>query len=168
MCYTYNGGSMKKNIFVVFVCLYFCMIIFVTYLLLSYNKYNIASIGNYYMTYINSEIDEYDTNDLLLIKKSDVKTNDVILYCDSTNLPLAIKKDKIKSIDANNVILLDSSITITDENVIGKIDNIVSYNYLGSIYSFLVSKWGYLIVIIFPILIAFIYEIFAIIKEVRK
>lgn len=158
---------MKKNIFIVFVCLYFCMIIFVTYLLLSYNKYNVASIGNYYIVSLNSDIEGYDTDDLLLIKKSDFKTNDVILYSDSTNLPLVVKRDKIKSIDTD-IILLDTDVTITNENVIGSVDNVYSYNFIGNIYSFLVSKWGYLIVIIFPMLVAFVYEIFAIVKEVRK
>lgn len=158
---------MKKNIFIVFVCLYFCMIIFVTYLLLSYNKYNVASIGDYYILSLNSDIEEYDKDDLLLIKKSDIKTNDIILYSDSTNLPLIVKRDKIKNIDAD-IILLDSDVTITSENVIGSVDNIISYNFIGNIYSFLVSKWGYLIVIILPMLLAFVYEIFAIVKEVRK
>ena len=78
-----------------------------------------------------------------------------------------IKRDKIKNIDAD-IILLDSDVTITSENVIGSVDNIISYNFIGNIYSFLVSKWGYLIVIILPMLLAFVYEIFAIVKEVRK
>ncbi len=143
------------------------MIIFVTYLLLSYNKYNVASIGNYYILSLNSDIEGYDKDDLLLIKKSDIKTNDIILYSDSTNLPLVVKRDKIKNIDSD-IILLDSDITITSENVIGTVDNVSSYNFIGNIYSFLVSKWGYLVVIIFPMLLAFVYEIFAIVKEVRK
>ena len=83
-------------------------------------------------------------------------------------MPLVIKGDKIKNIDKNGFILLDTDTTITKENVIGSVDNITSYGFIGCIYSFLVSKWGYLFIIIFPMLLAFIYEIRAIIKEVRK
>lgn len=158
---------MKKYAFVGFICIYFILTIFITYILLSYNKYNVASIGNSYIVSLNTKIDKYDENDLLIVKKSDVNVGDFVLYSDSYNLPLNVKSGNIKDIKSD-VIVLDTDVTITSENIIGSINNIKSYNYIGYIYSLLISKWGYLAIIIFPILIAFVYEIFAIIKEVRK
>ena len=38
---------------------------------------------------------------------------------------------------------------------------------LGSILSLLESRWGYLCVIILPILIAFLYEIYSIVRELK-
>ena len=64
-------------------------------------------------------------------------------------------------------------VTTDDENyasdyLIGKESDTIVINGWGYALSLLESKWGYLFIIIFPMLIAFVYEIYAIFKEIKK
>ena len=63
---------------------------------------------------------------------------------------------------------LDNDKALNDDSIIGSVKNTKKYSTLGSIYSTLTSKWGYLIIIILPMLTAFIYEVYEIIKEIKK
>ena len=63
---------------------------------------------------------------------------------------------------------LDNDKALNDDSIIGSVKNTKKYSALGSIYSTLTSKWGYLIIIILPMLTAFIYEVYEIIKEIKK
>ena len=57
---------------------------------------------------------------------------------------------------------------LSSEFVIGKAETSKTYHNLGSILSVLESKYGFLFLIIFPILVLFIYEIYIVIKEIKN
>ena len=57
---------------------------------------------------------------------------------------------------------------LSSEYVIGKTKTSKTYHKLGSILAVLESRIGFLFLIIFPILIVFIYEIYAVIKEIKS
>ena len=79
---------------------------------------------------------------------------------------------KIKNIELvkedYSLYTLENDLTINADSILGTIKNTTSYSILGSIYSIVTSKWGYLIIIIMPMLAAFICEIYQIIKEVKR
>lgn len=161
---------MKKIIINVICVFYFILTVIVTYILLSYNEYNIAEFKNTYLLTLKENTGGYDTSELLLIKKNnDVKENDKIYYYEKSNKGMEVKIGQVKKIDEKNqTIVLDDELVLTQENILGKTTQTTSYPILGIIYNILTSKLGYLIAIILPMLVAFIYEIYAITEEIKS
>ena len=70
--------------------------------------------------------------------------------------------------DKETTFVMDGEYPISSEYVIGKASTSKSYAKLGSVLNVLESRYGFLFIIIFPILIIFIYEIYAAIKEFKS
>lgn len=148
---------MKKIVFNIFIGVYLITTILITYVLLSYNKYNIAEFNNSYLF--------ADKSNLMIVNKDDnIKNGDDIYYYGNNG---KIKMGKVNSI-SDGVYTLDNEYALDNDSVLGNKNKAKSYAILGSIYSILTSKWGYLFIIIFPMLIAFVYEIYEIVKEIKK
>lgn len=148
---------MKKIVFNIFIGVYLITTILITYVLLSYNKYNIAEFNNSYLF--------ADKSNLMIVNKDDnIKNGDDIYYYGNNG---KIKIGKVNSI-SDDVYTLDNEYALDKYSVLGNKNKAKSYAILGSIYSILTSKWGYLFIIIFPMLIAFVYEIYEIVKEIKK
>lgn len=159
---------MKKIVRNILIILYLGITFVVTYALLSYNDYNIAEFDNFYLCSITNDISGYNKGDLLVIRKnSTIKENDVIIYYDVVDGITNIDGNTVKVINGDVVVLKDD-LVISNDNILGNDDNITSYKKIGNAYNLFTSKWGYLLIIILPILIAFIYEISEIIKEIKK
>ena len=164
---------MKKIIINVLFITYFILTIIVTYSLLSYNKYNISEFDDHYILTIKENINEIKTSDLLSIKKStNLNLNDYVFYYDTHNAQVTVKIAQIKKIesvsDQEKTIVLDNELILSSENILGTISNTTRYPLLGNVYNILTSKWGYPIIIILPMLVAFIYEVYEIAKEIKK
>lgn len=164
---------MKKVVINVLIILYFLVTIIVTYALLSYNKYNIVETNDKYVLTLEEENKDFKKSDLLVIKKSnDYKNGDFVFYYDTYATKIAVKYAKIGNIKEINSeekeITLEDDLVLSSENILGKKQNTTSYKALGVIFNTLTSKWGYLFIIIFPMLIAFVYELYAIFKEIKK
>ena len=63
---------------------------------------------------------------------------------------------------------MDNGSIISSEYVIGKENASKEYAVVGAIYNVLTSRWGYLFIIILPMLMAFVYEIYEIIREIKR
>ena len=148
---------MRKVVFNVFICIYVVITIFITYILLSYNEHNIAEFNKFYLI--------SDKSDLVVVYKDSSINNDNYIYYYGNNGK--IKIGKVNSI-SDGIYTLDNEYTLDKNSILGSKDNSKSYCVLGSLYHILTSKWGYLFIIVFPMLIAFIYEIYEIIKEIKK
>lgn len=164
---------MKKVVRNIIICLYFIVTILITYCLLSYNKYNVCEFKNETLLVFEDQEYNYKKSDLLVIKKSKrYKKGDIIFYYDTYENPSEIRIGKITNVglvnEKTSAYTMEDERVYNDDNIIGTVKNTRSYFLLGSIYTLLVSKWGYLVIIIFPILVAFIYEIYQIIREVKK
>ena len=146
---------MKKIVFNIFIGVYLITTILITYVLLSYNKYNIAEFNNSYLF--------ADKSNLMIVNKDDNIKNGDDYYGNNGK----IKIGKVNSI-SDDVYTLDNEYALDKDSVLGNKNKAKSYAILGSIYSILTSKWGYLFIIIFPMLIAFVYEIYEIVKEIKK
>lgn len=164
---------MKKVVVNVFICLYFVITILITYCLLSYNEYNIPEFNNYLIVILNDDMGEFNKGELLIINKdNNFNVDDDVFYYDTYNSPVVIKLGKISKInkvnEKENSIVIDDDIELSSSNVVGKKSNCNSYPLIGTILSVLISKWGYLFIIVLPMLVAFIYEVYEIVKELRK
>lgn len=164
---------MKKVVRNILIGLYIIITIMITYCLLSYNDYNICEFKNKTLLIIENKDYNYHKSDLLIVKKSNkYRKGDAVIYYDLSNSPIEVKINKIVNVEpvGNGVYTytLDNEKSYNDDAFIGTIKTTTVYSTLGTIYSLLTSKWGYLIIIIFPMLVAFIYEIYQIIREIKK
>ena len=164
---------MKKIVVNVLIILYFLVAVVVTYALLSYNKYNIVETKDKYILTIKEDNPDFKKSDLLVVKKSqDLKEKDYVFYYDTYATKVTVKYAKIKQIKTINEeeqeINLENDLVLSSENILGSKQNTISYAIIGTVFNVLTSKWRYLFIIIFPMLIAFIYELYAIAKEVKR
>ncbi|MDD6093416.1 MAG: hypothetical protein PUB90_02335 [bacterium] len=164
---------MKKIAINIFICLYVLLTILITYCLLSYNDYNIAELKNKTLLIFENKENNYKKSDLLIVKKnSDITKGEQIFYYDKYDNPVKVSFGKVVNIEkidkSVTTYTLDNEKALNDDSIIGSVKNTKKYSTLGSIYSTLTSKWGYLIIIILPMLTAFIYEVYEIIKEIKK
>ena len=109
----------------------------------------------------------------MVVKKSnDYNKGDYVFYYDTYAAKVTVKYAKIENVktinDDEKEIQLENDLILSSENILGKKQNTTTYKTLGAVFNALTSKWGYLFIIIFPMLIAFVYEIYAIFKEIKK
>lgn len=158
---------MKKEWFRVIIVFYIILAIFITTCLLFYNEYNYTEFGNVVLVTADDETGNYNKNDLLIITKNNhVADQDKVFYYEEVNGEYKVRFGLVNGMG-------ESYITVNDKNVdkdmiIGNDKKIRQLIGLGSALNFFESKWGYLCIIIFPVFIAFIYEIYAIISVLKK
>lgn len=164
---------MKKIILNIIIFLFFTLTFLITYCLLSYNKYNIPEFKNSILIIANKELEDYQKGTLLVVEKNPkLAIGDKVFYYDTYSPKVKVKIGTVNKIEKineqENTIVLDDDVSISSEYVFGNTKYTETYQTLGAILSILTSKWGYLIIIIFPMLLAFIYEIYEIVKEIRR
>ena len=100
----------------------------------------------------------------------DVEVGDELYYYGVKNEKYVIYKGKVtdKKGEASDTLYEfdnDSKLTVSSNKVLGEFDE--EYNDLGGILLFLESRVGFLIFVILPILLLFIYEIYDLIITVK-
>lgn len=165
-----------KILFGIFVTLYLVVAVFLTVCLLSFNDYKISVIGNKSLVILddNTLEPEYKKGSLLVIEKNkndDIKVNDEIFFYNTYKSQVVVNKSRVdktqKITDNETTFTVNKKYEISSEYVIGKTDTTKVIENVGSALGFLESKWGFLIVIVFPLSLLFVYEIYAVIKEIR-
>lgn len=158
---------------------YLVIVVVVTVCLLCYNNYNVTEIGNYTLIpLVDGALEpNYKEGDLLVVKKTsndDIEINDMFFFYDkdvdkntiTINLGRVISSKKVTADEST--ITMEGNVDFSSEYVIGTSDDCRVYSGLGSVLSILESRWVFLLVIILPILFIFLYEIYAIVLEVKK
>lgn len=152
---------MKKIIINTIFVIYLILTVLVTTVLLSFNDKNIAEFDKNYIITIKDN-NNYNSNDLIIVKKTNqIKEGENVFYYNNKK----VNVNKVKQIN-DDIIVLENNRTINDDEILGKKSKTIPL--LGLIYNTVTSRKGYLIIIILPMLIAFIYEIYAITKELKK
>lgn len=152
-------------------------VICITACLLCKNKYGFTEIGDMTLITINEHLAEFlpetKESDLLLVRKStsDINVGDQIYYYATDNNEYVIKtahvKEQVTSEDDMALYALDDkkSSTIATNRVIGKYST--TYNNIGGILDVLESRLGFLLLVILPILLIFMYQIYALIMVIK-
>lgn len=165
-----------KILFGIFVTLYLIVAIFLTICLLSYNDYKISVIGDKSLIILEDDslAPTYKKGSLLIVEKNnndDIKVNDEIFFYNTYKNQVVVNKSKVdktqKITDTETTYTINKKYEISSEYVIGKADTTKVIENFGAVLGFLESKWGFLLVIVFPLSLLFVYEIYAIIKEIR-
>lgn len=166
-----------KVVGIVLAVIYAIVAITLTIFLLNYNKYNITELGDKSLIIVRDEElkPDFQKGDLVIVKKTNnqnIKIGDKIFFYDnykdtvSVNLGTVIEKEIVTKDETTYI--MDGDHAVSSEYVIGSTKTSKSYSTLGTILSILESRFGFLFMIIFPILILFIYEIYVVIKELKS
>ena len=75
------------------------------------------------------------------------------------------KKETIINPNTEDTYTLEGNRGISSQNFIGTAKEAKEYKGLGSLLKLFESRWGFLLLIVLPVLVTFIYEIYAIIRE---
>lgn len=166
-------GRLVWSIFEVIIIVY---VIAITAFILCRNKYGYTQFGDY--TFDNvSLIDERNMTvakkgDLLVIKNSnDFKVGDVIYYYAAYNETYVVRSDVILKIDDDGYTSLftikhgDDEITVVDTRIIGKYTS--TYKGLGAFLDVVESRVGFLFLVLLPIMIVFIYQVYEFVMIIR-
>lgn len=165
---------MRKIIFDVVVVVYIIVTVFVTACLLSYNDYDVSTFGDTSFIIADKDFSKFKKNDLIIVSKKSLdnaKNGDQVLYYKKSDDNEVISVSKIKEI--NKISEKETAYDLEDESrlsskyIIGTVSDTKAFSVFGNILNVLESKWGYLLIIIFPIFLAFFYEIYAISKELK-
>jgi len=163
--------SMKKVIRNIVIVLYAIIAIAVTVCLLSYNEYKVTMFGQTSLVIIDNDKLEPDYNkgDLVIVDGSkEIKSGDKIFFY---NKQLAITLAEVTKVEVvtetQTTYTLEGNVPISSDYVIGKTETSKTYGKVGAVLGVLESQWGFLLLVVLPAVIAFLYEIFAVITEVR-
>lgn len=152
-------------------------VIMISTVLLCRNKYGYTQFGDKTIVTMGQKdtkyLKEFDKKDLIVLKSVDfdeTKVGEEVYYYAIENENYIIKKGKIsdKSGEASNAIYtIEQSDTkdVSNDKVLGKLDKV--YSNLGQVLFFLSSRIGFLIFVLLPILVLFIYEIYDFIMEIK-
>ncbi len=153
------------SIIEVFIIIY---VIGVTFFVLCRDKYGYTHIGPYTFDAVNSfdekNIENTKDGDLLVIKNSnDIYIKDRIYYYVSYNEAYVIRSDYVVDIqkDEHNTLYTvqrnGENIMISGQRVLGKYAK--TYTGVGEFVDLLESSDGFLLMVLLPILVVFIYQI---------
>lgn len=165
---------MKKVIGNIFVVVLVLLIIFMSALLLSYNKYRVSELGNLTFLKIDKDMYSYKEGSLVIINGkdvSDLKPGEFVFYYDTTSKNVKTVLSEIKSIysevaGVKSYELADGYI-VSEEDVIGSTKRTTEVKKLGSILSILENKWGNLFLIVVPAFLLFMYELINFLLEYK-
>ncbi len=162
----------KRIIISIIAILYFSFALCMTLLLLNYNKYNVTQFGDKSLIIINEDVsrEEYTKGDLVIVesvKLDNISLGDT-LFCykiDSNGTPI------LEIGNVGDIYLDEESIAFENgegyskEFIAGKPVKI--YNKVGSFLSIVESQWGFLFIVLVPCFLIFIYEIYALVVEIK-
>ena len=166
---------MKKFLGNTLFGIYAIIAIFVTICLLSYNQYKITEFGDYSLIIINNNSlqPEFNSGDLAIINgKENINVGDEIFFynTDSEDIEISLAKvTNIEKVDKEEVTYtLTGDYKISSDYVMGNINGSAKMPVVGNVLGFLESRWGFLLLIVFPSLLAFIYQITVVYSEIKE
>lgn len=149
--------------------------IFLTAYLLSYNKFNVAELGNKSWLIMKNDFEDYVKGDLVIVKKDkkeDIKAGDYVFFYNTANEKKLISYGKVEKVTINSKkdasYSMDNNYILSYDYLIGTKKNAKKYAQLGAIIGVLSSRWIFLAVIIIPLLLLFLSQLYLLIMELKK
>ncbi len=162
-----------KKIASVLIIIYIIIAIFVTVCLLSFNRHKVSQFGDKTLVIIDKEEPDlkYKSGDLVIVGHNgyeDAQVGDTIFFYKDDGIKVAEIKQKNDYGEAGIGYKIDGNYQVIDEDIIGTSRDETVIGFVGGVLSALESKWGFLFIIVFPSLLAFLKEIRDLIVELRN
>ncbi len=162
-----------KNIVVgILLVAFFAFAIAMTVLLLNRNKFGVTEFEKTTMIMVNDEIssDNYKKRDLVLVEKRKLEKieigDEIFVYKTEKNGGVSIDVGLVGEVYLDDdAVAFENGATYSSEYIVGEASKI--YPDIGGYLSIILSKWGFLFIILVPSLMIFIYELYAIVVEVK-
>lgn len=151
--------------------------VFTTVCLISYNDYKVSEFGKKSLLIMDSDELEpnYKENSLVIVTKEKADKyavgDEVFYYLGNVTSESIINYGPISEIvkaEGAEDSYLVNDLRFSYSDLIGKGNTAVSYNGIGKVLYILESQWGYMFLVILPTLFAVVYEIYAIVVEVKR
>ncbi len=165
-------NKIKKVITIILVAIFFLLAFAITILLLNYNDYGVTELGDKTLVLIKEDItsQNYKKGDLVIVKKVPYDSlengDEIFTYSVNSKGQANVEVGVVgEVIPKEKSISFVNGASFSEEFIIGKSTNV--YENLGSVLALLESKWGFLFMVLVPGFIIFIYEIYALIVEIK-
>jgi hypothetical protein len=162
----------KKIIIGILAIAFFGFAVTMTILLLNINKYGVTQFNSTTLLPINDNIssDKYKKGDLVLVESKDIdeikKGDEVFAYRTSKDGKVSIDLGVVdKALPDQNAISFENGSAYDMEFVAGTGGKV--YKNLGTFLSIIESKWGFLFIILVPSFLILIYEVYALVVEIK-
>lgn len=165
-----------KIVLGILITIYAVVAIFLTACLLNYNDFKITEFGETSLIIVNDEELEptYKKGSLLVVNKKNadqIKVGDSIIFYNTYNNQVSLAISEVIFVEKVNeeetTYTISGNYDISSEYLVGSTNDTKIYPVVGSILGLLESRAGFLIFIIFPITIAFLYEIYVLVVEIK-
>lgn len=143
-------------------------VIFITSCILCRNKYGFTQFDKYTMVTMQEDTAKYvidaEPGNLLVVKyTNDINAGDVIYYYASLNDVYVVKSGVVKSVtegDTTSLYVLDdeNKTSVASTRLLGKYAN--QYPTWGKVLDILESRFGFLFLVLLPIMIVFVYQVY--------
>ena len=157
----------------ILLTVYFIFVIFNTIILLNINNYGVTQFDDVTLVSIRNEItsDKYKKGDIVLVRYKDITKivpgDEIFVY--------KVQKSGRPLIDFGTVgeIHVEESAISFENGATYSMDLSIGSAYkvfpdLGSVYNIVQSSWGFFFLILLPSFLIFIYELYAIIVEIKQ
>ncbi|MBQ2835266.1 MAG: hypothetical protein IJE68_00285 [Clostridia bacterium] len=166
---------MGKKIKGIIFSIYLAIALVVTLLLLGYNDFKITEIGKYSLLLITDDelAPEFNKGDLVILNKdSEVLTGQKAFFYNTYNQKIEVRLGEVveteKVNDTETTYTFEGDRRLSSQYVLGPANTAEIIPHLGSVLSVLESKWGFLFIIVFPILILSINQISKVCSNILK
>lgn len=149
--------------------------ILLTVYLLNFNNYGVSQIGDLTFLTIQDNSAKLESGSLNIVRKTEVSSineGDWIFFYQTQ-----VEEDLIRSGEVSNVRKLNESEAtfeleggrdVSSYYLIGSYDEVTTIPLVGNFIQVLSSRWGFLFLIIAPISMLLIYQIYALFNELKK
>lgn len=171
------GKIIGKTIWYLFEVILILYVIAATSLLLCTNEFGFTQFGKNTVVVVNEDtidqLSNYKINDVLLMtekKYDELNVGDKIYYYDTLNNKYIVREGTIMNKDGNNesslYYLEETGNAISDQRLIGTYEK--TYAGIGTAYTIIKSPVGFLLLVILPIFLLFIYQVYRIIILIKE
>ena len=164
--------TIKKILFTIIGIAYFAFALCMTILLLNYNDYGVTQFGKKQMIFIREElaIPDFNKGDLVIVeqvKLENISAGDKIFtYKIGRNKKAEIQYGIVGEVYVDDeAIVFENGDTYSLEFIAGKA--IETHPKVGTFLSIIESQWGFLFLVLVPIFLIFIYQVYALIIEIK-
>ena len=162
----------KKLFLGILTIVFFAFAILITALLLNYNDYNVTELDGKSLVIIREKItsEKYHKGDIVVVEKqnlSDIKIGDEIFaYNLLKGGAVQVNVGVVDQInEKEKAVSFDNGSAYTMDFVAGKAVKV--YNKIGTPLAIVESTWGFLIIVLVPSFLIFIYQIYELIVEIK-
>lgn len=164
--------TIKKIFITIIGIIYFTFALAMTILLLNFNDYGVTQFGDTSFIILKEKVssEEFKKGDLVIVETIDIediqKKDTIFTYRVDGKGGAHIELGKVGEIyPDDNAVSFENGDTYSMEFVAGEATKV--YSGWGTFLSIVESQWGFLFIVLVPCFLLFIYQVYALIVEIK-